>query len=84
MISTPKTDYGEAHDHRGLVIEKLVDDNDFVVLNNGQPTYSHYNGTQSHLDLSLVYNTLAAKSFWEVRDNPLGLDHSPTITHMAL
>jgi len=69
-------------DHRGLVIENLIDDNDFVILNNGQPTYSHYNGTQSHLDLSLVSNTLGAKSFWKVLDNTLGSDHSPAVTHI--
>ena len=69
-------------DYRGIVIENLIDDNDFVILNNGQPTYSHYNGTQSHLDLSLISNTLGAKSFWEVLDNTLGSDHCPAVTHI--
>ena len=46
-------------DQRGANIEKLIDDNNFTVLNNGQPTYTHHNGTTSHLDLSLSCHTLA-------------------------
>jgi len=48
----------------------------------GQPRYSHYNGSQSHLDLSLVCSTLGAKSYREVLDDTLGSDHSPTITRI--
>jgi len=69
-------------DQRGMVIENLMDDNNFVVLNNGQPTYTHYNGTQTHLDLALICHTLGTKSDWEVVSDTLGSDHSPTVTHI--
>jgi len=35
-VSSPNTD------QRGLIIENLIDDNNFVVLNNGQSTYTNY------------------------------------------
>ena len=69
-------------DQRGRIIEKLLDDYNFVTLNNGQPTYTHYNGTCSHLDLSLICYTLGTKSYWEVLNDTLGSDHFPTITHI--
>jgi len=65
-------------DERGLIIEDIVDNNDFVILNNGQPTYTHYDGSQSHLDLSLICHTLGSKSYWEVLDNTFGSDHFAT------
>ena len=67
-------------DQRGANIEKLMDENNFTVLNNGEPTYTHHNGTRSHLDLSLACHTLATNSNWEVLSDTLGSDHSPTIT----
>ena len=69
-------------DQRGLILEKLIDDNNFVVLNNGQPTYTHYNGSHTHLDLSLICHTLSTKSCWEVLNDTFGSDHSPTITYI--
>jgi len=71
-----------ATDQKGLIIEKLIEDGDFTILNNGKPTYSRYNGTHSHLDLSLVCSSLGAKSYWEVLDDTLGSDHSPTVTRI--
>jgi len=69
-------------DQRGLAIENLMDNNNFITLNNGQPTYTHHNGSRSHLDLSIVCNTLGAKCNWEVYNDTLGSDHSPTLTHI--
>ena len=63
-------------DQRGLIIEKLIDDNNFV-LNNG-----HYNVSQTHLDLSLICHTRSTKSCWEVLNDTFGIDHSSTITHI--
>jgi len=67
-------------DDRGLMIENIVNDNNFTVLNNGQPTYLHYDGTRTHLDLCLVCHTLATKTVWDVIDSNLGSDHFPTVT----
>ena len=69
-------------DNRGRIIEDLLDENNFCCINDGQPTYTHYDGTQSHLDLSLVCSTLAAKSNWAVYDDTMGSDHSPAITRL--
>ena len=49
-------------DERGLMIEGLIDINNASVINTGQPTYQHYDGSRSHLDVSIVSNCLAAKS----------------------
>jgi len=68
-------------DVRGDIIENIMNHKNFITLNNGQPTHTHHNGTRTHLDLSLVCNTLAAKSNWEVLNNTFGSDHAPTITH---
>ena len=51
-------------DERGLMIEDLLDMNNASVINTGQPTYQHYDGSRSHLDVSIVSNCLAAKSNW--------------------
>jgi len=66
-------------DSRGRIIADLLDEYNFCCINDGQPTYTHYDGTQSHLDLSFVCSTLAAKSNWAVYDDTMGSDHSPTI-----
>jgi len=68
------------NDHRGLLIEDLLDKKNFVILNNGKPTYTHQTGSRSHLDLSIVHHSLATNSVWEVLGDTLGSDHSPTIT----
>ena len=52
------------------------------MLNNGQPTYTHHNGTRSHLDLSTVCHTLGAKGYWKVLDDTFGSDHFATVTHI--
>ena len=71
-------------DERGLIIEDIVDNNNFVILNNGRPTYAHYNGSQSHLDLSLICHTLGSKSYWEVLDDTFGSDHFATTTYINI
>ena len=67
--------------NRGRLIEDLIEDNHFCCINNGQPTYTHYDGMQSHLDVSLLKFVVA----W--LDGQIGLfmiilcsDHSPTVT----
>ena len=65
---------------RGEVIEKLLEKHCFVVLNDGQPTYTHYNGTQSHLDITLASQNLGNKASFTVINNTLGSDHNPVLT----
>jgi len=72
------------NDPRGSLIENLIDETNFVVLNNGQPTYTHHTGSQSHIDLSIAHHSLATKCDWEVLDDTLGSDHSPTVTRISV
>jgi len=58
-------------------MEKLIDDNNFV-LNNGQPTYTHHNGyygSHAHLDLSLICHTFSTKTCWEVLNDTFGTQY---------
>jgi len=64
------------NDHRGTAIEQLIDENKFVVLNNGQPTYTHHTGLQSHI----VCHTFGTKSTWKVLHGTLGSDHCLIVT----
>jgi len=60
-----RVNYGEVRMQmsvHGLMIEDLLDMNNLSVINTGQETYQHYDGSRSHLDVSVVSNCLAAKS----------------------
>jgi len=84
-LNAKNTLWGSPHnDHRGTTIEHLIDENKFVVLNNGQATYTHHTGPQSHLDLSIVCHTLGTKSTWDVFHDTFGSDHCPTVTCIYL
>ena len=66
-------------DERGKILEELIDLHKAAVINTGQPTYQHHNGTRSHLDVAIVSNELATQSNWTVLNNTMGSDHSPTL-----
>lgn len=61
----------------GLVLEKLIDEHDFVVINNGEPTYQRNEGGTSILDLTIVSNNLANKCCWNTIRDTCGSDHMP-------
>ena len=64
----------------GLMIEKMIDKNNYVVLNTGEPTYEDGKGYTSVLDLSLATNDIASKCTWSVHDDSCGSDHMPCIS----
>jgi ribonuclease HI len=64
-------------DPRGIFIDDLADRNGLVVVNDGSPTYTHYNGTESHLDVAMVKANLATACSWTTLQNSLGSDHLP-------
>jgi len=66
-------------DERGLMFEELIDMHNASVINTGQPTYQHHNGSLSHLDVSIVSSALATRSNWSVLNNTMGSDHCPTV-----
>jgi exonuclease III/ribonuclease HI len=64
----------------GRLIEDLLDQHNFSVINTGEPTYQIYTGAMSHLDITLVSNNLATKCKWSVYNDLMGSDHAPTLT----
>ena len=72
--------WGSDHsDSRGRIIEELLEENCFCCINDGQPTYTHFDGSRSHLDLGLVSDSLAARATWCALNNTMGSDHNPTV-----
>ena len=68
------------YNKNGYILEELIDENNFVVINTGQPTYQMASGGQSHLDLTLTSTSLALKCQWFTINSTLGSDHQPTFT----
>ena len=64
-------------DRRGYMIESVVEDEDFFVINSGQPTHYWHVGEPSHIDVSLASKCLATRSTWSVVENRMGSDHTP-------
>lgn len=50
---------------RGEIIEKLIEENQLVLLNSGEGTFQRNDGTMSVLDLTIVHHLLANKCSWE-------------------
>ena len=67
---------------RGRAIETLLTQNNFVVLNTGQPTYQNSLGQTSHIDLTLAASRLATKCTWHVLNNAMGSDHAPVVCQL--
>ena len=65
---------------RGQILEKLVEEKEFVVLNTGTGTHINHSGSESSIDITMVQKNLGTNSNWEVIRNPLGSDHYPTLT----
>jgi exonuclease III len=65
----------------GRMIEEIIDETDYVVMNTGEPTHQNQHGGMSALDITLCSPNIAANCSWTVNDNcTLGSDHLPTIT----
>ena len=52
----------ETPDERGRVLEEFIESKGAVVINSGQPTYQHYSGSQSHLDVAIVSSDLHGRA----------------------
>ena len=75
--------WGSDHsDTRGRIIEDLLEDCHFCCVNDGQPTYTHFDGSRSHLDICLVPDAFGARVNWSVLNNAMGSDHSPTVVRL--
>ena len=68
---------------RGRAVETLVTQNNFVVLNTGQPTFENSRGQISHIDLTMVSSNLGSKCVWHTLNNTMGSDHLSVITEIG-
>jgi len=64
---------------RGRAVEQLIDQNNFVVLNDGKPTFQNTQGHLSYIDLTIVSSNLATKCTWYTLNNMMGADHTPIV-----
>lgn len=76
---------GLVNDRRSRSIIKVLDDNNLITLNTGQPTRIACPPIQaSALDISVCSANLALKCSWQVGENPHGSDHLPIVITYAL
>lgn len=67
-------------DHRGKIIEEIIDDNEISLLNENQPTFlSNSYGTFSNIDLAFSSTNLGLSFEWNVSENSYTSDHFPVI-----
>lgn len=70
---------------RGRDVLEVIDDNNLVLLNDGQyTTVGSLTWRQNALDLSIVSSSLALSCDWSVHDDPLGSYHLPVIINVVL
>ncbi|CAC5405317.1 unnamed protein product [Mytilus coruscus] len=67
-------------DSNGNIIEKVIDQNNLIILNDGTGTFQTVTGNRTQIDLTLVSASLANDSQWSVLDDKLGSDHFPDLT----
>lgn len=71
---------GSLNDRRSQIITNVLDDNNLVTINTGEPTRIACPPTPaSALDLSVCSTNLALNCNWNICDNPHGSDHFPII-----
>jgi len=73
----------EKTDHRGKIIEKILENENIVILNDTSPTHINLtNGTLSSIDLTMCTSSLAQRLKWKVLPDIYSSDHSSiTYTH---
>ena len=65
---------------KGKIIEKLLEDENLCILNDGTPTfYSSINLSPSYLDLTIIDSNLYTEFTWNVMDENCGSDHQPIL-----
>lgn len=72
----------EKTDYRGKLIEKLLEDDNIVILNDTSPTHINLaNGTLSCIDLTMCTSSLGQRLKWKVLPDIYSSDHLPIITN---
>ena len=71
-------------DRWGILIEQLLDTNDIVLMNDGQPTrYDIFHNSSSAIDLSLCSSSIRLDYNWSVNKDLYGSDHWPIMLHSS-
>lgn len=68
----------------GRKLMRAIEENDFVILNNGIPTFLHNSACRSVIDLALASPLLAPLCSNSVLDDTYGSDHFPVATEIRL
>ena len=72
---------GRYDDNKGKALESFIQENGFIVLNDGSGTRLASDGSTSVIDLAFTTPRLAAKSEWAIhQESTLGSDHFPITT----
>ena len=66
-------------DHKGNIFASWINDNHYVLLNNGEPTFMTPTGTQTHIDITICSTNLASTLDWKTHYDPCNSDHLPII-----
>lgn len=75
----------EKTDNRGKIIEKLLENDNIVLLNDTSPTHINFaNGTLSCIDLTICSSTLAQRLKWRTLSDIHSSDHLPIITNFMI
>ena len=74
-----QTWYCEQQNARGQILDDLLLDLDFVILNNKIPTHLHHNGTTNVLDLAISTSDLSGRCQFSVVNNSFASDHNPIV-----
>lgn len=70
---------------RGRNILEVIDDNNLILLNDGQATtVGSLTWRPNALDLAFVSSSLALNCEWHLQDDPLGSYHLPAIINLSL
>ncbi|KAL4096826.1 hypothetical protein QTP88_021709 [Uroleucon formosanum] len=76
MWGSEKTDY------RGKIIEKILENENIVILNDTSPTHINLaNGNLSCIDLTMCTSSLAQRLKWKVLPDIYSSDHLPILTN---
>ena len=69
---------------RGKIIEDLIAEEDFSLLNDGSATYIHpANGSQSNIDLTICHPNIYLDLKWNTVKDTHGSDHYPVLVSFA-
>ena len=78
------TQWGSAvMDPRGKLIAEWIENNEYILLNNGEPTFLTHSGTFTHIDLTICSSDIAVDIHWKPHHNPCNSDHFPIIIKTA-